>query len=147
MIHSVFSVPPQVEALVGREREVALLVYERGRCTAKDFETLLTPPIPTNGAIRSMLVRLTRKGVLKRHWGGRGRSREFLYVPAITPVHVRQGAIQQMAQEHFDGSIVDVILEAVQLLRSDGETRIPIEHLIVRTGDMTVAVEAARAPS
>lgn len=112
--------PPEVEKLAERERQVATLVYSRGACTAKQVQAQLSPQI-SNGAVRSMLVRLVAKGVLRRHHGRRGRGQEFVYVPRITPTHVKVVTLKTLADQHFDGSLFHLAVMALELnaLRTD----------------------------
>ena len=102
--------PPQVTCLAHREREIATLIYQAGACTAKDIEPRIFPPI-SNGALRSMLVRLVNKGILRREWGRRGRGQQFVYVPSITPDEVKRRAIRQLSDLYFEGSLLTMMME------------------------------------
>jgi predicted transcriptional regulator len=95
--------PPQlVLNLAPAEREVALLVYQLGGCTATDVQERLGKRV-TNATVRTMLRRLMKKGILSRRSAGQYKT--FLYVPAITNEFVRQSAIIHLAQQHFAGSL------------------------------------------
>ena len=95
--------PPLVVLnLAPAEREVALLVYQLGACTAKQVEDRLSKPV-ANATVRTMLRRLMNKGILSRRPAGHYKT--FLYVPAITTEFVRQSAILHLAQQHFAGSL------------------------------------------
>lgn len=96
-------VPSQVQELYEREREVATIVYRAGSGTALSVQAELSDWI-SNGAIRSMLGRLVRKGILKRT--RRGRHGAYVYLPAITTADVRERAIRQLAEDHFNGSLL-----------------------------------------
>lgn len=112
--------PPQVTRLATREREVATIIYTRGACTAKDLEPLVFPPL-SNAAIRSMLVRLVDKGILKREWGKRGRGQKFLYLPTITPADVKRRALKQLSEEYFEGSLSIMLKEIAEALGTTAE--------------------------
>ena len=114
--------PPQVRALADREREVATIVYRRGASTAIDVETRLSPRI-TNAAVRSMLVRLTKKGILVREHGVRGRGQQCVYLPAITLTEVKERAMRELAGRYFQGSLLTLALEALDFMEvgSDAE--------------------------
>jgi len=114
--------PPQVRALADREREVATIVYRRGASTAIDVENRLSPRI-TNAAVRSMLVRLMKKGILVRERGTRGRGQQCIYLPAITLADVKERAIRELAGRYFEGSLLTLALEALDFMasRSDGD--------------------------
>jgi predicted transcriptional regulator len=107
--------PPQVLNLAERERQIASLIYLRGATTAKQLEELVEPKL-SNGAVRSMLVRLVRKGILRRDWGKRGRGQQFIYMPVITSVEVKHRAIRQLSERYFDGSLLKVLVELVDVL-------------------------------
>ena len=106
--------PPQVRALADREREVATIVYRRGASTAIDVETRLSTRI-TNAAVRSMLVRLSKKGILLRERGTRGRGQQCVYLPAITLADVKERALRELANRYFQGSLDGLALEALKL--------------------------------
>jgi predicted transcriptional regulator len=95
--------PPQIVlSLAPAEREVALLVYQLGGCTAKEVQDRLGKRV-SNATVRTMLRRLMNKGIVSRR--ATGRYKTFLYVPAVTTEYVRQSAILHLAQQHFAGSL------------------------------------------
>ncbi len=112
--------PPQVRALANREREVATIVYRRGASTAIDVENRLSPRI-TNAAVRSMLVRLIKKGILVRERGTRGRGQQCVYLPAITLPDVKERAIRELAGRYFEGSLLTLALEALDFMASPSD--------------------------
>jgi len=109
------AVPPQLERLARREREVATIVYAYGPMTASQVQERLSDEI-SNGAVRSMLVRLVGKGILTRRWGRRGRGQTFIYAPAITSDDLKFDVIRRVTVEFFDGSLVDVATTVAALL-------------------------------
>lgn len=94
--------PPEIEQLYRREREVALAVYRRGLAAATDVQADLSAPL-SNPAVRSMLNRLVRKGVLTRMKCGPYGT--FIYAPAVTPASARETALRQFAQDFYEGSM------------------------------------------
>jgi predicted transcriptional regulator len=112
--------PPQVRALADREREVASIVYRRGASTAIDVETRLSTRI-TNAAVRSMLVRLTKKGILRRERGTRGRGQQCVYLPAISLAEVKERAIRELASRYFQGSLLTLALEALDFMDAQSD--------------------------
>lgn len=113
--------PANVLNLVGREREVAIIVYAQGASTAKAVEAALSATI-SNCAVRSMLTRLVRKGVLRREFGGRGRKMESVYLPGITSEHVQDDAIRTICRRYFEGSLTSVGLRVLDLLAQESAT-------------------------
>jgi len=94
--------PPEIEQLYRREREVALAVYRRGLAAATDVQADLSAPL-SNPAVRSMLNRLVRKGVLTRMRCGPYGT--FIYAPAVTPASARETALKQFADDFYAGSL------------------------------------------
>lgn len=106
-------IPPEVLQLFPREREIALVVYSRGLATAKDIEAALDGRL-TNAAIRSMLNRLVRKGILFSHRYGRRRT--LLYAAALSEGFAREMALKQFATDFCRGSISSLASEIADLL-------------------------------
>lgn len=96
-------IPPQVDQLSWRERQVAMVVYRFGYATAKDVEAELGGEV-SNGAVRSMLVRLVAKGLLTRRRAGRGAGCRDLFIAALSVDHARARALSNLADEFFSGS-------------------------------------------
>ena len=107
--------PEQVEKLYSREREVARIVYARGGATAHEIEEEISTPL-ANAAVRLMLRRLIRKGVLKRRRSGRHKA--FLYLPAILTTASTERALKKLAKDHFGGSIYRATLAMIDLANS-----------------------------
>ena len=114
------ALPPQVQGLAARERQLASAIYRCGAMTAKELEAIIHPTL-SNGAIRSMLVRLVRKGILRRESGKRGRGQEFVYLPAITYEEVKRRALAQLSERYFNGSLLRMMIEIADLLDVDAQ--------------------------
>ncbi|GAA4723136.1 BlaI/MecI/CopY family transcriptional regulator [Sphingomonas lutea] len=100
--------PFDIDQLFPREREIALFVYAHGCVTAKDVEAAVGSL--TNAAVRSMLNRLVRKGLITRQ--ELKAPNPFVYGPALTEVSAQERAIRQCADDFFDGS-VDAVAAAL----------------------------------
>lgn len=100
-------IPPQVEQLAWREREIASIVYRFGYATAKDVEAELSQSV-SNGAVRSMLVRLVRKGILRRRPGKRGAGCADVFIAALSIDHARTRALAKLADDFFGGSLFEL---------------------------------------
>lgn len=107
------ALPPQIVRLPFREREVASIVYREGVCTAKQVQALLSTSM-SNGAVRSMLVRLVKKGHLARNWGQRGRGHQFLYFPAESSDVTKMKVLEKVAVAFFNGSLSMMASELTQ---------------------------------
>ena len=108
------NLPQEVQRLFPREREIASIVYSQGLATAAQVEQQLSEPI-CNAAVRSMLNRLVRKGVLTR--ARCGPAGAFVYGAALTRTAARERALQQFAAEFYDGSL-EHLAKAVARLSS-----------------------------
>jgi predicted transcriptional regulator len=108
--------PPQVEALVGREQEIARIVFGRGASTAKDVQARLSADI-SNAAVRSMLMRLVAKGVLQLERGHRGPGQPSIYVPTSTSHEVKRRALRQLCDRYFEGSLLNLVVAALNVLQ------------------------------
>ena len=130
-------IPPEVLQLFPREREIALVVYNRGLATAKDIEAALDGRL-SNAAIRSMLNRLVRKGILYSHRYGRRRT--LLYAAALSEAFAREMALKQFAADFCRGSISSLASEIADLLAANdssfGPTDLGFESLPPQVQDL-----------
>lgn len=115
--------PPQVEDLPRCEREVAVMIYQDGAMTAKALEERL-PRELSNSALRAMLFRLLRKGILtRRKLTGSHLSTDrripYVYFPAITPEATRRAVLRQIARDYFDGSLLAVAKATIEALNDE----------------------------
>jgi predicted transcriptional regulator len=126
-----FILPPQIQLLGWRERQIASIIYREGAMTAKALQARLADEL-SNAAVRSMLVRLCTKRILRR----RKRTVEckegarrvaFIYLPALETDDVRQSALRQLAEDYFGGSLLMVAQASIGLLHDgpaeDGKQR------------------------
>ena len=120
-------IPPQVQALASRERQVASMVYVEGAITASEIERRLRPPA-RNATVRKMLSRLMEKGIVRREQNLRGRGRECIYLPAVTPLRARRTALMEVVSRYFDDSLEDLIAEARSLLTADADANADVER-------------------
>ena len=122
-LSSPVELPPQVLELAPREREIATLVYRLRSARAKDIEDHFAGEL-ANASIRSMLMRLCKKRILKRRritLSKPGARRiAYLYLPAICADAVREGALRQLAVDHFGGSLSEMSTLVLDLLRETG---------------------------
>lgn len=105
-------------SLAKREREIAGIVYNKGKATANDVLACVSAPL-SNAAIRSMLNRLVAKGILFRRRAVAGK--QFIYVPAISNSISLERAFQQIAEDYFDGSMDEAFsaLTSILIRRAD----------------------------
>ncbi len=95
--------PLAVRRLARREREVATLIYRKGALTAKEVGAHI--PVVSNGAIRTMLGRLVRKGILKCRHSGYGKT--LLYLPTCAPAEIVEIALKRVAEDFYQGSVFE----------------------------------------
>lgn len=105
---------PPLARLAGREREVAEIVYSCGRgITAEEVRLSLSDPL-SNSAVRTMLCRLTAKGILTYR---KATGKTFAYLPAVTDEAAREAAILRLAQDYFAGSLGEAAMTVLSLAR------------------------------
>lgn len=91
---------PTVETLTRREREIMNAVFALdNRASAEDIRARLSSP-PGDSAVRVMLTRLEKKGLLKHHQDGL----RYLYSATISPSAARRAALRHYVQTFFGGS-------------------------------------------
>src|SRR6476620_331668 len=89
------------ERLTRREREIMNAVFALGnRASAEDIRSRLISP-PGDSAVRVMLARLEKKGVLKHQQDGL----RFLYSATVSPTRAKRTALQQYLHTFFGGSL------------------------------------------
>jgi predicted transcriptional regulator len=105
--------PPEIERLAAREREIASIVHMRGEMSAEEVRTAAESPL-SNSAVRTMLNRLTAKGLLRKHKIGK----KFVYLPADPGEYAREAALKRLSQDYFDGSPLDAARALLALIEA-----------------------------
>jgi predicted transcriptional regulator len=114
--------PRAVRQLAPRERQLAALIYRKGALTAREAGAHISGV--SNGAIRTMLGRLVRKGILKCRHSGYGKT--LLYLPALASDDIVEIALKRVAEDFYQGSVLDAaaaiqaFLDGRQDLRKHG---------------------------
>ena len=104
---------PPLARLLGREREVAGVVYACGRgISADEVRLALSDPL-SSSAVRSMLGRLAAKGLLVTRKSGK----RYLYLPAVADGEAREKALLRVAQDYFGGSLAEAAMAMLALAR------------------------------
>ena len=89
------------ERLTRREREIMNAVFALGnRASADDIRARLTSP-PGDSAVRVMLARLEKKGLLKHAQEGV----RYMYSATISPAAAKRNALHQYLHTFFGGSL------------------------------------------
>src|SRR4051794_10035748 len=113
-LQSARPLPPEVDLLGWREREIARIVYRLRAVTANQVCANLSTPL-ANASVRSLLNRLVAKGILKRTPSGNA----FVYLPAITSSQSRTLALKRFADDYFAGSLQQAAVAMRNLLHMD----------------------------
>lgn len=85
--------------LTRRERQVMDILFERGRCDAREVRAALDDP-PSYSAVRAVLAVLERKGLVTH---GK-ESRRFIYRPAVPEERAKRSALKKLMRTFFDNS-------------------------------------------
>jgi predicted transcriptional regulator len=97
------------ERLTRREREIMNALFALGnRASAEQIRARLASP-PTDSAVRVMLARLEKKGLLKHQQQGL----KFLYSATISAAAARRTALQQVLHTFFGGSLPQMMTSLV----------------------------------
>lgn len=92
---------PKTDRLTRREREIMNAVFALGnRASADDIRARLADP-PGDSAVRVMLARLEKKGLLRHEQKGL----RYMYSATISPSVAKRNALQQYLRTFFDGSL------------------------------------------
>lgn len=111
--------PEQLRNLSWRERQVVEAVYARGQATVAEVLEDLPDP-PSYSAVRALLAKLERKGLLRHKEEGA----KYVYLPTVPRTAARESALERMVNTFFDGSAtkaVAAILDLHSLELSDRE--------------------------
>ena len=93
--------PGKTERLTRREREIMNAIFALGnRASADDIRARLTSP-PGDSAVRVMLARLEKKGLLKHEQEGV----RYMYSATISPAAAKRNALEQYLHTFFGGSL------------------------------------------
>ena len=97
------------EHLTRREREIVNAVFALGnRASAEEIRVRLHRP-PSDSAVRVMLARLEKKGVLKHQQDGL----RYLYSATTPHAVAKKTALQQYLQTFFGGSLTQMMTSLV----------------------------------
>lgn len=122
------ALPDEVQKLQPRMRQIAEYVYLNGSATVAEVQSSIDNP-PSIYAVRTMLIRLSRKGILEARKSGRHMS--MLYYPAIRSQAVKELAIRGFLARNFDGSApaaLEVLLQMAPLKIGHGPLPDPIRR-------------------
>lgn len=100
---------PRPEHLTRREREIVNAIFALGnRASAEEIRARLHNP-PSDSAVRVMLARLERKGVLKHQQDGL----RYLYSATTPHAVAKKTALHQYLQTFFGGSLSQMMTSLV----------------------------------
>ena len=90
-----------IDKLPPRERQLFEALYALGEATATELQDALEAA-PSNSAVRVMLSRLEKKGVITH----RSENNRFIYAPAMSEPKIQRSAVHRFVQTYFKGSPV-----------------------------------------
>jgi len=86
------------------------ILFRRGEATVAEVMGDLPDP-PTYSAVRSILRILVEKG----HVTHREEGLRYVYLPAVSPDHARDEALQHVIRTFFDGSTEQAIAAVLRM--------------------------------
>ena len=87
-----------------RERQIMNLIYECGKCSAREIQEALTDA-PSYSTVRALLAILVEKNHLKYEQAGA----KYLYFAAQPIDKVRENAARRFIKTFFKGSTADAV--------------------------------------
>jgi predicted transcriptional regulator len=101
-----------IEGLPRREREIFEIVASAGEATAVAVRAAMSDA-PSHSAVRTLLARLERRGLL-RH---RLVEQSYVYESVPQPGKVRESALRQLVKTFFNGSAASAATALLGLSR------------------------------
>lgn len=90
----------ELEALSRRERQIMEVIYRSPGATVAEIATGMSDP-PSDGALRTLLAILERKGHLKK----RKKGHRNVYAPCVARTKAARAALRQVLETFFGGSM------------------------------------------
>lgn len=87
------------DTLPRREREIFEILVQAGEASSEEVRRRLSG-CPSNSAVRALLGRMERRGVIAH----KQIERSYVYFPTAKPGALRKSAIQQFSDVFFGGS-------------------------------------------
>ena len=100
----------QHNALSRRERQVMELLYRKGSASVAQLREGI-PDKPSYSAVRVIVNVLERKGYLRHAQQGR----RYIYSPVMPRKKAMQGALRQLVDTYFEGSLQQAVAAMVEL--------------------------------
>ncbi len=92
-------VPPELQKLSRRERQIMDILIELEQGSAQDVLNRLPDP-PSYSAVRALIARLLDKGMVDYRTEGN----RHIYSPKISPAKAQGSALQRLVKTFFKGS-------------------------------------------
>ena len=89
-------------------------LFEEGECSAQKIQALL-PNAPSYSAVRAMLSKLEKKGVIAH----REEGAKYIFYPIIEKADASQSATRQLVKTFFSGSPLAAVNALLNLKGSD----------------------------
>ena len=96
--------------LGGRERQIMDALFQRGRATVAEVLAAIPDP-PSYSAVRTMLGKLERKGLVRHLVDGP----RYVYLPATPIKRAQTSALSRVVRRLFDGSAERTVAAVLDL--------------------------------
>jgi predicted transcriptional regulator len=93
-----------ISELSRRERQIMDFLYQQGRATAAEVQSVLPDP-PSYSAVRAMLRVLEEKGHARHVQDGP----RYVYVPRVARERAKRSALRHVVRTFFDGRPEEVV--------------------------------------
>ena len=112
-----------------RERQIVEAIYRLGRASVGDVLALLPDP-PSYSAVRAMLGKLEKKGVVRHVEDGP----RYLYTPAVSTERARKTALKNLVDTFFAGSAESAAVALLKMADTDADAA-TLERLAAKVGE------------
>ncbi|HEV2593672.1 MAG TPA: BlaI/MecI/CopY family transcriptional regulator [Sphingomicrobium sp.] len=110
----------EIEKLPPRQRDLVRVICARGGATVRELHSTIPDPPSSPTGLRTLLTRMTRRGLVNVRPSG--RHREFFYFVANAQPDAQLNAFDRLARQHFDGSKTQA-MEALAKLAANETTK------------------------
>src|SRR5262245_23945980 len=120
----------KTERLTPLELEIMRMLWETGPANVQSVQQRLTRELAYT-TVQTMLNILHRKGKVKRTL----KERAYFYRPAVSHSQVVRGAVSDLVENLFGGSVESLVMSLVETKHLDAEKLARLNRLLQESGE------------
>jgi len=120
----------KTERLTPLELEIMRVLWETGPANVQSVQQRLTRELAYT-TVQTMLNILHRKGKVKRTL----KERAYFYRPAVSHSQVVRGAVSDLVENLFGGSVESLVMSLVETKHLDAEKLARLNRLLQESGE------------